>query len=148
MKKLFLFWPVFILFAVPVWADQAEIAGVYVKCPPKDETGCTQVSDDFRRRFPNNHNAPFMLIRKDGRGYLAPDERLSTDFTWQFQNPDLIILKMNDKSKSKVEYQIIGPRLVSDKHKETYLLSISDAEWNPEPQLFKNKAKSLSGANK
>lgn len=148
MKKLFLFWPVLILFSGPAWADQADLAGVYVKCPPKNEAGCPEISEKFRRLFPNSHSAPFMIIRKDGKGYLAPDERRTINFTWELQVPDLIVLKMSEQGKKKVEYRISGPRLVNEKNRETYLMSLSDAEWNPEPQPFKIKAKNNPGEYK
>lgn len=147
MKK-FLFCFVLILLAVPAWAGPAEIAGIYVKCPSKDAAACSQVADEFGRLFPNNQKSPFLMIRTDGRGYLAPDDQLTIDFTWQFQGNDLIALKIQDQKKSKAEYRIVGKQLVNAKNGETYLLSLTDAEWNPEPQPFKKKSKSLSGGAK
>lgn len=147
MKKLL---PLFalILLSTPAWTGPAEIAGVYVKCPAKDAAACPQLSEDFSRLFPNSQNSPFMMIRKDGRGYLAPDERLTIDFTWQLQGDDLIVLKLNDQKKSKAEYRVIGKQLVNAKTNETYLMSVADSDWNIEPVPFKQKSKSRSGANK
>lgn len=138
---------ILILLSAPAWAGPAEIAGVYVRCP-KDQAACPQAAEEFRRLFPNNQNAPFMMIRKDGRGYLAPDDRLTIDFTWQLQGDDLILLKMNDQKKTKAEYRLVGQQLVNAKSRESYLLSVPDAEWNPEPVPFKQKSKSRSGGSK
>lgn len=147
MKKL-LFCFVLILLAAPAWAGPEEIAGVYVKCPSKNTAACPQLAEEFGRLFPNNQKSPFLMIRKDGRGYLAPDDQLTVDFTWHFQGDNLIALKMRDQKKSKAEYQVVGKQLVNAKTGETYLLSLTDAEWNPEPQPFKKKSKSLSGGSK
>lgn len=137
-----------ILLATPAWSGPAEIAGVYVKCPAKDAAACPQLSDEFRRLFPNSQNSPFMMIRKDGRGYVAPDDLLTIDFTWQLQGDDLILLKMDDQKKTRAEYRIIGKQLVNAKTNETYLMSVADSEWNTEPVPFKQKSKSKSGGAK
>lgn len=147
MKTLLPLFALFLLSA-PAWAGPAEIAGVYVKCPAKDPAACPQLAAEFRRLFPNGQNSPFMMIRKDGRGYVAPDDRLTVDFTWQFQGDDLILLKLDDQKKTRAEYRIVGQQLVNPKTNETYLMSVTDSEWNTEPVPFKQKSKSRSGATK
>lgn len=150
--KILLSCALLLLIAVPAWAGPEEIAGVYVKCPAKDPAACPQVADTFRRLFPNGQNAPFMLIRKDGRGYLAPDENRSTDFAWQFQpEGQNILLRLSDQKKTKAEFRREGPQLVNVKTGETYLLTIGDADWNPTPVPFKQinqKNKSRAGKAK
>jgi len=137
-----------ILFSTPAWAGPAEIAGVYVKCPARDAAACSQVADEFRRLFPNSQNSPFLMIRKDGRGYLAPDDRLTIDFTWQLQGDDLIVLKMDDQKKTKAEYRVVGQQLINPKTNETFLMSVADADWNTEPVPFRQKSKKRSGGAK
>lgn len=121
--------------------DDDGLAGIYVQCPRKNEARCDQARDDFRLVFPNGQPHPYFMIRKDGGGYLAPDDRMTVDFTIEEKTPELLIFRMDDKARSKMELRRRNAVWRDHKSGQIYFKVIEDEEWNVPPEPFKNKRK-------
>lgn len=154
MKKTVLLTLV-LLAAVPAVSWAQSIPGVYVLCPKNKPENCVPAEQAFRAAFPHDQTGPYLLIRGDGGGYMAPNDRITMDFTWNHLGDDSILLMMNDSKKSKVKYQIQGGLLKNLSTRELYILSLRDEDWNkpniPDSQAKGKKAKtkrSRSGAQK
>ncbi|MDL2260500.1 hypothetical protein LJB99_06485, partial [Deltaproteobacteria bacterium OttesenSCG-928-K17] len=123
--------------APKVEADYKALAGIYVECPRKNPERCPAARDEFREIFPNGQPHPYFMIRKDGRGYLAANERFTTNFTVQSHNPDHIVIRLDDQKKTIMNLKRNGEIWRNPKGGEIYVLTVTDAEWNPDPQPFK-----------
>lgn len=118
-----------------------ELAGIYVQCPRKNEAKCEQAREDFRMVFPNGQPHPYFMIRQGGFGYLAPDDKLTVGFVIEEKQADVLIFKMSDSSKKKIELRRQGNIWRDRKSGELYIKAIEDADWNVPPEPFKNKQK-------
>lgn len=118
-----------------------ELAGIYVQCPRKNEDKCHQAREDFRMVFPNGQPHPYLMIREGGVGYLAPDDKLTIDFVIEEKQADVMILKMSDRNKKKLELRRRGDIWRDKSSGELYIKAIEDADWNVPPEPFKNKQK-------
>lgn len=125
--------------ATPPQSEVDALAGIYVQCPRKNEARCDQAVDDFRMVFPNGQPHPFFMIRKGGNGYLAADERMTTDFIIEDHSPETLIFRMDDRSKSRLELQRRGKVWRDRQRGDIYIKAIEDSEWNVVPEPFKNK---------
>lgn len=123
-------------------ADEDGLAGVYVQCPRKNEARCDEARDDFRMVFPNGQPYPYFMIKKGGDGYMAPDDRVTVNFTIVEQNPEVLLFRMNDKAKSKMELRKINAVWRDRQSGHIYVKAIEDEEWNIPPQPYKQKRKS------
>lgn len=115
-----------------------EFAGIYVNCPRNQEETCAEASDYFRSQFPDDQTGPYIMIRKDGQGYVAPDNERSLSFTWEKSGPDTLIITMEAANlrHKKSEYQVNGRYLHNLDSGDLFYLSLTDAEWNIEPEPF------------
>ncbi|MDR0882012.1 MAG: hypothetical protein LBP55_05665 [Candidatus Adiutrix sp.] len=138
----------FLSLSWPALAPAAELAGIYVQCPPKDEEVCPQTAQEFRRLFPHGQTSPYLMLRKDGQGYLAPDDQATVKFTWEALTGDTLLFTISGQKKTREEYQVSGGRLVNAKTGASYLLTLTDAEWNEEPVPYKEKKKAQEKAEK
>jgi len=120
----------------PLAAQAQDLAGVYAHCPRKDPGNCPEQVAAFREEFPIGQPGPFILLRKDGGGYMAPDDKRTISFTWEAEGGELQLF-LQDQKKSKTRYAVQGPVLTELKSGEIYHLSLSDQELNPEPEAFK-----------
>jgi len=125
-----------------VLADDDGLAGIYVQCPRKNEARCNEARDDFRMVFPNGQPYPYFMIRKGGGGYLAPDDRVTTDFAIVEQSPEVLVFRMDDKAKSKMELRKRNTVWRDQQNGHIYVKAIEDEEWNIPPQPYKQKRKS------
>ena len=113
-----------------------NVAGVYVNCPKNKEENCGQASEEFKIAFPVDQTAPYVLIRKDGRGFLAPDEKRTIAFTWQFLGDNALLIIMEDARHQKVEYRAEGRYLRNMTTGDLFYMSLTDAEWNVTPEPY------------
>ena len=120
-------------------AQQHELEGIYVQCPKNSLENCPGAAAEFKAAFPGDQIGPYLMIRKDGGGYLAPNEKVTTDFTWQLLGDNAILLKMDDAKRSHVKYQTDGDLLVNIDSKDIFVQSIPDSEWNKAPVKAKKK---------
>ncbi len=134
MKKIVLAM-IFVLLT-PLAAQAQNLAGVYALCPKKDQANCPVLAAAFYEECPIGQPGPFLLIRSDGGGYLAPDDRRTDSFDWELRDGALQ-LAVKDSKKSKLRFQVQGPLLIEEKSGDIYHLSLSDRELNPEPEAFK-----------
>lgn len=118
--------------------DARAAAGIYVECPRKNPERCPQAQDEFRDIFPNGQPHPYFMIRSDGGGYLATDEKFTTNLTLSSHSPDNMVLKLDDQKKTSIELRRNGEIWRNPKNGQIYILTITDEEWNPAPQPFKN----------
>ena len=139
MKKLIFALMLAGLTAGPALAQ--DLPGVYVECPEKSEANCAAADAAFRDEFPTGQTGPYLLIRGDGGGYLAPDDRSTIDFQWEATGDNSYTLRMRDQKKSRSTMVLNGQVLREAKTGRIYYRSISDAEWNPKPMPFKQKQK-------
>jgi len=128
--------------AAPALAQtQGEFEGIYVMCPKKSLEYCEAAAEDFRRLFPDDQNAPYMMIRKDGKGYLADLNKSADDFAWEFLSDSAILVKM-ERGNKHVKYHHEGRLLKNLKTGELYIQSMSDSEWNKPRKMEKAPKKS------
>ncbi|MDR2947195.1 MAG: hypothetical protein LBV79_10685 [Candidatus Adiutrix sp.] len=113
-----------------------NVAGIYVNCPDNDEAACGQAAEDFKLMFPKDQTAPYVMLRKDGRGYLAPDSKRTISFSWQFLGDNAILFLMEDARRRKVEYRTEGRYLRNMVTGDLFYMSLTDDEWNVEPEPF------------
>ena len=113
-----------------------NVAGVYVNCPKNREETCGEANAEFRAAFPQDQTAPYIMIRKDGRGYVAPDHKRTFDFVWQFLGDNALLIIMEDSKHRKIEYRTEGRYLRNVSTGELFYLSLTDAEWNVEPEPY------------
>lgn len=119
--------------------QEHELEGIYVKCPKNNLENCPAAAAEFKASFPGGQVGPYLMIRKDGGGYIAPNDKITTDFTWQFLGDNAILLKMDDARKSYVKYQTDGELLVNIDSKDIFVQSIPDSEWNKAPVKAEKK---------
>lgn len=144
MKKMVLSAMALALMSLTGGAAQAqELAGVYVECPDKDEAACAAADAVFREEFPTGQPGPYILIRKDGGGYLAPDDRSTVDLKWELAGDNTYTFRIKDQAKTKYTMALNDQHLRNVKTGAVYYRSLSDSDWNQEPVPFKQKQKQM-----
>lgn len=118
-----------------------NVAGVYVNCPKNKEENCGAASEEFRAFFPHDQTAPYLMIRKDGRGYVAPNNKRTVDFTWRFIGGDAVLIDLEGSQSRTVEYRAVGRHLRNMVTGELFYMSLTDDEWNVPPEETYSKLK-------
>lgn len=118
-----------------------ELEGIYAQCPRNNPELCAEAAARFGKLFPHDQAGPYLMLRKDGGGYLAPNDNVTKDFKWVRSGEAEISLDFDDRKRTRRRFSWDGLYLKEIRGRALYIQSLSDSQWRQSSAEEKEKKK-------